>query len=136
MRGKRLHIILIAILSLLFSSCSIRRFVPEGKYLVKSNKVVIEEKGTSISKSGVSKYIMLKPYKNSLATNVPTWVYYKSERRPKSRVWRWLNENFGRKPIYYDKAEADRSADQMMRYLDKVGYFHSKVTHEVKTNGK
>ena len=105
--------------------------MPEGKYLVKSNKVVIEEKDTKISKSGVSKYISLKPYKGTLQTNIPTWVYYQSQQRPKSKFWAWLNKNIGNEPTYYDKAEADNSSVQMMRYIDNVGYFHSKVSHTV-----
>ena len=67
MFGKKYHILFIGLLVAIFmSSCSLRRFVPEGKYLVQSNKVVIEEKGTEISKSGISQYISLKPYKNTL----------------------------------------------------------------------
>lgn len=132
MKNKSLHIIVLAILSILLSSCSIRKFVPEGKYLVKSNTVVIEEKGTEISKSGVSKYISLKPYKGPLASNIPTWIYYQHEKHPKSKFWEWGNRSLGNPPVYYDKAEADNSAIQMTRYIDNVGYFHSKVSHTVK----
>lgn len=133
MFGKKYHILFIGLLVAIFmSSCSLRRFVPEGKYLVQSNKVVIEEKGTEISKSGISQYISLKPYKNTLQTNIPTWIYYKSERRPNSSFWKWMNKKFGNPPVYYDKSEANNSSKQMMRYLDNVGYFNSKVTHIVK----
>lgn len=131
--GKRFHIVIGLLVAVLMSSCSIRRFVPEGKYLVKSNKVVIEEKGTEISKSGVSNYITLKPYKSTFQTNIPFWFYYMEKRHPKSAIWKWFYKNFGKEPIYYDKAEADNSTVQMTRYLDNVGYFHSKVTHDVKT---
>ena len=118
------------------SSCSINRFIPEGKSLVQSNKIVIEGKKTQISKSGLSNYITLKPYKSSFQTKLPNWIYYKSEQRPDSKAWKWLNERFGRDPIYYDETEANHSATQMMRYLNNVGYFHSKVTPKAKTKGK
>ena len=133
MSGKRFHIVIGLLVAILMSSCSIRRYVPDGKYLVKSNKVVIEEKGTEISKSGISKYISLKPYKKAIQTNIPTWIYYVYERHPKSVFWKWMDKNFGRQPVYYDESEANNSMNQMMRYLDNVGYFHSKVTHEVRT---
>ena len=136
MSGKRFHIVIALLVAVLMSSCSIRRFVPEGQYLVKSNKVVIEEKDTKISKSDISKYIALKPYKSTLQTNIPTWCYYQSERHPKSAFWKWVNKSFGNEPVYYDKIGADNSAVQMMRYLDNVGYFHSKVTHTEKTRKK
>ena len=133
MSGKRFHIVIGLLVAILMSSCSIRRYVPDGKYLVKSNKVVIEEKGTEISKSGISKYISLKPYKKAIQTNIPTWIYYHYERHPKSVFWKWMDKNFGRQPVYYEESEANNSTKQMMRYLDNVGYFNSKVTHDVKT---
>jgi outer membrane protein assembly factor BamA len=118
------------------SSCNINRFVPEGKYLVKKNNIVIEEKKTKISKSGLSSYITLKPYKDAFQTNIPTWFYYKSEQRPDSKIWAWMNKTFGKTPVYYDVKDANNSSTQMMRYLDNVGYFHSKVKHTVKTRRK
>ena len=136
MSGKRLHIVIGMFMAILMSSCSINRFIPEGKSLVSSNKVVIEGEKTQISKSELSKYITLKPYKGTFQTKVPNWIYYKSERRPNSKTWKWLNEKFGREPVYYDANEANNSATQMMRYTDNVGYFHSKVNHTVKERGK
>ena len=137
MSGKRLHILIGMLMTILMSSCSINRFIPEGKSLVQSNKIVIEsKKKTEISKSGLSNYITLKPYKNTFQTKLPNWIYFKSVRKPNSKTWKWLNERFGREPIYYDPIEANNSANQMMRYIDNVGYFHSKVTHTVKERGK
>ena len=136
MSGKRLHIVIGLFVAILMSSCSINRFIPEGKSLVQSNKIVIEGQKTQINKSDLSNYITLKPYKTTFQTKVPNWIYYKSERRPNSKMWRWLNEKFGREPIYYDPTGANNSAQQMMRYIDNVGYFHSKVTHTVKERGK
>ena len=136
MLDKRLHIIILLFMAVAMSSCNINRFVPEGKYLVKKNNIVIEEKKTKISKSGLSSYITLKPYKDAFQTNIPTWFYYKSEQRPDSKIWAWMNKTFGKTPIYYDVKDANNSSTQMMRYLDNVGYFHSKVKHTVKTRRK
>ena len=136
MSGKRFHIILGMLMAFVMSSCSINRFIPEGKSLVSSNKVVIEGEKTQLSKSELSNYITLKPYKSTFQTKVPNWIYYKSERRPNSKTWKWLNEKFGREPIYYDPTEANNSAKQMVRHIDNVGHFHSKVTHTVKERGK
>ena len=123
-------------MAILMSSCSINRFIPEGKSLVSSNKIVIEDKKAEISKSELSNYITLKPYKSTFQTKIPNWIYYKSERKPNNKMWKWLNEKFGREPIYYDVTGANNSARQMMRYIDNVGYFHSKVNHTVKERGK
>ena len=71
-KGKRLHIVLGLLVMVMMSSCSIRRIVPEGKYLVKSNKVFIENEYKDVSKSGLSTYITEKPYKNFWETNFKT----------------------------------------------------------------
>lgn len=136
MSVKRPHIVILMLLAVFMASCNINRFVPEGKYLVQNNKVVIEGKKTKISKSGLSSYISLRPYKETFQTKFPIWVYYKSEQRPNNKLWKWMNEKFGKEPSYYDITEANKSAEQMMRYLDNVGYFHSKVNHTVKTRRK
>lgn len=131
MSGKRFHIVIAVFVAVFMSSCSINRFIPEGKSLVQSNKIVIEGEKTQISKSGLSNYITLKPYKSTFQTKIPNWIYFKAELKPNSKFWKWINERFGREPIYYDVKGADNSANQMMRYVDNVGYFHSKVSYTV-----
>lgn len=137
MSGKRLHIVFGLLMVILMSSCNITRFVPEGKYLVKKNAVVVEDNDDDhdkIEKSKLSSFITLKPYRETFQTNLPTWIYYKWEKHQKSKIWAWMNKTFGKEPVYYDPAGAKNSARQMMRYLDNIGYFHSKVTHSVDLN--
>ena len=87
MSGKRIHILFTFFVVIFMSSCGINRFIPEGKSLVQSNKIVIEGKKTQISKSGLSNYITLKPYKNTFQTKIPNWIYFKWERNPNSKFW-------------------------------------------------
>ena len=137
MKNKKSYIVILMLVAVFMTSCNINRFVPEGKYLVQKNTVIIESKEkTNISKSGLSSYISLKPYKTAIQTNIPTWIYYEWERHPKSGFWKWMNDNFGKEPVYYDVAGAKNSATQMMLYLDNVGYFHSNVTHTVNLKKK
>lgn len=136
LQGKKIHIVLFLLSVAFLSSCNISRFVPEGQYLVKKNKVVIENEYKEVSKSGLSKYITLKPYKEFFQSNRPAWFYYQTQRHPNSKFFRWLNKNFGKEPVYYDQSEADNSSKQIMRYLDNIGYFHSRVTHSVELQNK
>ena len=123
-------------MTIVMSSCNINKFIPENKSLVKSNKVIIEGEKTEISKSELSTYITLKPYKSAIRTKIPTWLYYKSKQKPNSKFWKWFDEKFGKEPVYYDVTEAKNSANQMMKYLDNVGHFNSKVNHTVQTKKK
>lgn len=125
--------ILVSALVLIMSSCSLRRYVPEGKYLVKKSTIVIENDSTSINKSNLSDYISLKPYKETLSSNLPFWVYYKAKSHADSKFWGWLNRTMGKEPTYYEKADANYSAKQMSLYLGNIGYPNSKVSSSVKT---
>ena len=102
------------------SSCSLKRFVPEGKYLVKRTRVVIEEKGmgAEISKSGISKYISLKPYKSPFADQHPHMDLLQSA-KAQQHILEMDEPQFRQGTHLSTQAsEADRSANQMMRYLD------------------
>lgn len=136
MKGKKLNIIILVLFSFALTSCDLSRYVPEGKHLVKKNTVVIDKENTEISTSKLSDYIALKPYKSPLQLKFPFWVYYKTKQHPDSGFWKWLYKNFAKEPVYYEKDAADRSATQMMRYLDKIGRFHSTVTHSVDFTGE
>ena len=118
---------------MLMSSCSLHRYVPEGKYLVKKNVIVIENDSTNINKSKLSDYISLKPYKESLDSDMPFWVYYKAKSHSDSKFWAWLNRSVGSEPTYYEKADANYSAKQMSLYLGNIGYPNSKVKSSVAT---
>ena len=139
MESKRFHIIILTFIVLVLSSCSVKRYVPEGQYLVKKNTVVIEgnkDWGRDISKSELSSYIVQKPYKNVFESKYPSIIYFKAERKPNSKFWKWMNRNFGKETTFYEASEADRSATQMKRYLDQIGHFNSEVTHTVKLKKK
>ena len=124
--------ILLSALVLTMPSCSLRRHVPEGKYLVKKSTIVVENDSTSISKSNLSDYISLKPYKDGLDSDIPFWIYYKTKKHPNSKFWNWLNRSVGKEPTYYEKADANYSAKQMSLYLGNIGYPNSKVNSSVK----
>lgn len=132
-RKKRLYLLIVSAFMLMMSSCSLNKYVPEGKYLVKKNVVVIENDSTGINKSKLSNYISLKPYKDGLDSNVPFWIYYKAKRNPDSKFWKWLNKSMGEEPSYYEKAEANYSAKQIALYLGNIGYPNSKVTSSTET---
>ena len=115
------------------SSCSLDRYVPEGKYLVKKNIVEVENDSTGINKSKLSDYISQKPYKEGLDSDAPFWIYYKTKRHPNNKFWKWLNNALGSEPTYYERTDANYSAKQIALYLGNIGYPNSKVKNSVKT---
>lgn len=132
MHRKGIHIILLLLTAVLLSACSVRRFVPEGKYLIKENKIKVDGKKVEFSKSDLSTYIVQKPYRVFPESNFRPWVYYVTEHKTDKRFWKWINENIGKKPEYFDKNAANNSSKQMEQYLNYRGYFNSQTSNSVK----
>ena len=136
MRKRVLHIILIALVATLLSSCRVGRFVPEGKFFLDKNIVEIEKgKKVEFTKSEVSSYITQKPHKVRFPLKFSTWLYYVTEDNKGTGLKHWINENLSKKPVYFDPSELRPSAKQMEQYLDNRGYFHSKVTTKTEYKG-
>lgn len=132
MRKSILHIVLVCLAAVLLSSCTtIRRFVPEGSYLLNKNKVVIKNGPVDFKKSDVSGYIQQKPVRTQFPFRLPLWFYYITEHK-QSGFAKWINHHLGKQPEYYDPNATANSARQIEQYLNNRGYFHSKVTTQAK----
>ena len=132
---RALHIIIASFALTLLASCSIGRFVPEGKYFLQKNTVTIaSDEKTDFTKSEVSDYIIQSPHKVKFPNRFTTWLYYVTEDHEKG-LWHWVNEHLAKEPEYYDDQLAVNSAKQMEDYLDNRGYFNSKVVKNVTYDG-
>ena len=132
MRKSILHIVLVCLAALLFSSCTaIRRFVPEGSYLLNKNKVVIDNGPVEFKKSDVTNYILQEPTRTLYPFRLPLWFHYVTQNK-QGRLGKWINAHLGKEPEYYDPNATVNSARQIEQYLNNRGYFHSKVTYQAK----
>ena len=132
---RPLHIILACLALALLASCAVGRFVPEGKYFLDKNNVVIQ--GTypaEFTKSELSDYIIQGTHRVRFPTKITTWLYYVTEDYDKG-LWHWVNEHLSKKPVYFDPQAAANSAKQLEDYLDNRGYFNSKVTSQIEYDG-
>lgn len=121
-------------MSLILASCSIRKFVPEDKMILKNNYVDIESDEVAFTKAEISPYITQASNPKFLGIMPLTWVYYKTENKPNKKIINWINETVGKKPVYYNKEQKDNSIIQIEKYLNDIGYFNSSVTTEVYDN--
>lgn len=129
------RILLVFGFALLVQSCSTRRFVPEGKYLVNKNRIEIEaETGEKVSftKSDLSPFAGQRTNKRIFGTRIPLWVYYKTKDKTDRRFWKWINEKIGNPPVYFDQSLTESGADQMKRYLRNLGYFNVEAETDLK----
>lgn len=110
----------------LLSSCSVKKNLGENQYLVKKNKIVLEEgtKREDYLKSGLDNYIVLDKNRSFLNANVR--VYNEHETKFK----RWWKRVIDNPPSYYDASLVEQSAYKMELFLQNKGYFGSTVSYD------
>ena len=131
MTKNHLHIILWLLLATLFSSCSIKRYVPEQSQFLHKNKVEIKGKKAALKTSELSSYINQKTFNARFPNRFQLWWYYVTEKSDR-KFWQWINQHLGKKPEYYDANATILSKQQIEQYLNNRGYFNSEVRCKTK----
>jgi len=107
-------------LLLVVSACSTTRRLEEGQYLLVKNKVVVANPAKDVSASSLESLIRQKPNSRFLRLfPVKLW-------------WNQIFPKSGEKPVILDVPLISESEDQISKYLNNIGYFHSTVGHEIK----
>lgn len=122
--------IMILLVMLLLSSCSTKRLLNKDEYLLVKNSVEVTEKKTEIDADEL--YSIAKPKPNVKFLGIirlKLWAYNLGSRgKETSKLRGWLRNRVGERPVLYDSAAAVDAAREMELYLNKVGYFYSKVS--------
>ena len=96
MRRKGFYIIFLLLTAFLLSSCSLRRHVPQGQYLVRQNYIIIDSAKFDVSESELSNYITQKPYRGLISLNLKPWVYYVTKDKTDKKTMRqkvmWIHQ--------------------------------------------
>lgn len=117
-------------------SCTAKRIVPEGKVLLHKSEVIITGKTVGFTKSDIAVLAVQKPNRNLLGSRPQVWLYLVTQPKTSHKFWRWINENMGKPPVYFDESLAKSSAEQMGRYLSNVGFYHASVSFQSKKEKK
>ena len=113
-----------AALAVFAVSCSTTRILEDGQYrLVKNEIKISNDKGFNPKK--LEPYIKQKPNKG-LALAV-----YNFSRKENS-FW----HRIGKAPVVYDHALVESSVDNMLRHLEYLGYYGSKVDAQAQVHGQ
>ena len=115
---------------LFFSSCNVTRTLKEGEYLLLKNNVGFEGKNPGISTDELSSIARPKPNRKFIGLVRAKLYAYKmgSKGKTDSKFRTWLRDKMGERPAIFDSAASIQSAKEMEFYLNKVGYFYSKVS--------
>lgn len=115
-----------------FVSCSVKKQIPEGKTILKKNRVEINSQNVNFSKSDISPYIVQSTNPNFLGFMPLTWIYFKTDDNKDKKLFEWINKTVGEKPVYYNEEMKNNSVIQISKYLNDIGYFNSNISTEIK----
>ncbi len=96
--------------------------------LVNKNKIVIHGEKGNIDKDELSGLIEQEPNKKFLGLwKFKLWAYQMPENGKDRKFKNWMRKTFGEPPVIHDAMNTQTSLHQMRVYLDKTGYFNSKL---------
>ena len=129
---RRIIFLLLGVLTLF--SCSVKKFIPEGEYLLNDVDIVSNTNRENASKA--ANYIRQKPNAKWFSlVKVPMYTYALSgldSTKWGNRVLRRLGE----KPVIYSHKLAEATRNNMQQMLLNDGYLHARVDLETLVNEK
>lgn len=134
--------IVIVLLLFTFSSCSIRRYVPEGQSIYVGNSVKVIPDSLSKPKTGelaVELEEIIKPVPNKTIFGFPwkVWFYYFiGEPKDEGGMRSWFRGKLGEPPIYASQRIVDINATNMQGYMANEGYYRSKASGKLNVSKK
>lgn len=98
---------------------------------MRKNSVHFEDKNPGIDDNDL--YALIKPKPNGrflgiLPLKIWMYNYGMSRKNQESKFTKWFTEKAGDKPVIYDSLQTRKSEEEILKYLDKSGYYHSEVS--------
>ncbi len=125
------------LISLFGISCGVRKVIPEGKQLLKSNKLIVNN--GKVKSSELKAQILHRTNKRVLFNRLPVflWIYAlgTSNKHPElndSIPWRKrFRDELGEAPVIYDEQLVKLSAENITNYMVNRGYFDAYCEYKV-----
>ena len=132
---KRLTKLYLYIFTILITtSCSLGKYVPEGKYYLKKNQITCTDK--KVGKTYIFEdYIKQSPNTKWFGAKVPLKIYTLSG----SDTTKWFCKFFrkiGEQPVIYDSISATKTISDIKQMLANEGYTKAEVKTEKTIKGK
>ncbi len=125
------YLCLIATL-VMVASCSVYKYVPEGKYLL-DNVDIRTDSGKVENQSQYKKLSYQSPNTRWLgAFRIPLRLYSLSGKTAQNPDSKSLFRNMGEEPVLFDSTLCENSIVNMQRALSNAGYLKARVDKEVK----
>ena len=132
-RPLRLFTAILAAL-VLAASCSTTRVLSEGEYRLARNKVDVTN-SKSFDSGGLNQYIKQQPNSSFLGIS-PLVSIYNWASPEDNRFFARMCRKIGTPPVVYSPDAVESSIESMESHLEYIGYYNSKVTSDIRVNGR
>lgn len=136
--GRLCRIVVVAVLSLVGSACSVTRHIPEGSYFLQKVRIEADRstpRKERIPASELEKYIRQTPNKRFLGTNFYVWLYEQADPAKENR-WNEWKRKIGQAPELLDVGLVKKSTENLKVYMDSKGFFHSQASFRIDTTSR
>lgn len=128
------------LLMMTFTTCSVKKFIPEDKHLLTDYKVTIKAPEKIKSKSeltgDIENLIIPQPNSSFLGTRIPIWAHYRHEVGKGGFINKWINEKWGEEPVYLSDVDLGKTEKLIANRLENRGFFESQINTVTKTKEK
>lgn len=122
--ARKFFWVVIPVLTLIASSCSITKHVPDGKYLLNSSTINVSSK--DVKPADLETYLRQKPNKRIIGMRVHLRIYSLANPYKFKGFNRWL-KTIGEEPVILDTFLTEQSSDNIELYLKSKGYYHAVI---------
>ncbi|MDR2084748.1 MAG: BamA/TamA family outer membrane protein [Bacteroidales bacterium] len=132
-------LLLLVVISVLFSSCSgARKLSRQGPLLVKNKVYITNNDSTEVEISDLSGYVSPQPNKKFLGmVRLKLWFYEVSMLGEKdTKFKRWVNKTFGEPPVIAHQAYFENTKIQLDQQLKNLGYYYPQISYTTDTTRK
>jgi len=121
---------------LIFSSCAVKKYIPEDELLYRGGKVKLKSSENIHNKSALKNELedVMYPEPNSKFLGMyPGLHYYYVYHQKEKNFWRkFMYDKMGEKPAYFSQSQVDNTEDLMRNRMENNGIFYSEINSEVK----
>ena len=125
---RNIRFLIIASVSTLFiSSCSVKKYIPEGEQLYSGAELKINypegEKRDKELNSALQNAVYPKPNSKFLGMRIGLWAHYKSQSGNPWFLTRYINKRYGEDPVYLSAINTSQTEDLLQNRAENRGFF-------------
>lgn len=124
----------------MLQSCSVEKFIPEGKLLYEGAKLNVIPDTVIQNQAGLESQLksVLRPAPNGkvLGMRPGLYYYYKAQREKPGFINKFLNKKIGEEPVYLSDVQTLEMEKLLLNRLENNGFFYSNVTSSITEDQK